>query len=553
MPEQMDFEGKKVVEVAAGYCFYLVVTEDGALYSFGFNDKGQLGLGHRYSQEKPHRIQALADHHIVTAVAGQQHSVALTDKGLVISWGGGVFGLGHGDGSDLLEPRIVQALAGKKVEQMACGTYHTFLVTDGGEIYSFGHGEYGQQGTGDLGERGEQTRNALLPRKLERIPWNSLIRSIHCGHLHTLFILEDGTIWTCGWGTAGVLGHGDQKYRLNPTQVKALEGDAIISAAGGWKHNLAIKAGSTTFALDFEKREDLFFLSFFFLLGLQVHTSSCFDTVVLTSPKNPDITFIVDRKPIYAHRAIVCHRCPKIKAMVTFSGNRFNRSQQSLEVAVKNTRFVVFKAMINFLYTDHLNVAPFFAPEVAALAARFNLPRLVGLARQLTLGPRKEEGQQLPPSTFSQDLFDLLDQPKYSDITFRFDSPPTEYYGHKMVLTARCPYFHTLFEGGHFKDSGDGVINMSHCPVSQLVFLLAMQYIYTGDREIVTTDTALELLAGADYFLLDDLKRICEDVIEKNMERDQETLEVILESSDLYGAKRLAHFCRLNLEGIQVS
>lgn len=77
---------------------------------------------------------------------------------------------------------------------------------------------------------------------------------------------------------------------------------------------------------------------------------------------------------------------------------------------MKNTRFVVFKAMINFLYTDHLNVAPFFAPEVSALAIRFGLPRLQGLAQQLFLRS-KNESVQLPPSTFSEDLADLLDQP----------------------------------------------------------------------------------------------------------------------------------------------
>ena len=272
---------------------------------------------------------------------------------------------------------------------------------------------------------------------------------------------------------------------------------------------------------------------------------------MFTAPKKTDITFVVDKKPIHAHKAIVCHRCPKIRAMAAFS-ERFSVSQyERPEVVVRNTRFVVFKAMINFLYTDHLNVAPFFAPEVAVLATKFNLPRLVGLAQQLFLRS-KQETVQLPPSTFSEDLFDLIDQPKYSDIVFQFDHPPARYFGHRMVLTARCPYFWTLFEGGHFRDSEETVMNMNSCPVSQPVFLLALQYIYTGDREIVTPEVALELLAAADYFLLDDLKRICEDVVEKNMEVDTETLEVILESSDMYGAKRLSHFCRINLDLAQL-
>lgn len=40
---------------------------------------------------------------------------------------------------------------------------------------------------------------------------------------------------------------------------------------------------------------------------------------MLTAQKNTDITFIVDKKPLHAHRAIVCTRCPKIKAMAAFT------------------------------------------------------------------------------------------------------------------------------------------------------------------------------------------------------------------------------------------
>jgi len=254
-----------VVDVAAGYCFYLVVTEDGSLYSFGFNDKGQLGLGTRFSQDKPQLITTLQGIKVINAVAGQQHSVVITQEGHVYSWGGGVFGLGHGEVKDLLFPKRIDYLLDQVVTHVATGTYHTFCITDIGKIYSFGHGEYGQQGTGDFGERGEQSRNALFPREVCGAPWlngkNEVrIQSVECGHLHTLFTISDGSIWSCGWGTSGVLGHGDAKYRLFPTQVTALDGESILASSGGWKHSMAIKQGSTTFAMDFEKC-NFFFLS----------------------------------------------------------------------------------------------------------------------------------------------------------------------------------------------------------------------------------------------------------------------------------------------------
>lgn len=46
----------KVVEVAAGYSFSLAVTSQGEVYSWGFNEKCQLGLGHRYNQSTSTRL-----------------------------------------------------------------------------------------------------------------------------------------------------------------------------------------------------------------------------------------------------------------------------------------------------------------------------------------------------------------------------------------------------------------------------------------------------------------------------------------------------------------
>ena len=146
---------------------------------------------------------------------------------------------------------------------LAAGAHHTFCLTRDGRVFSFGHGEYGQQGTGDFGSAGERTRNALLPREFflpSESPWlqrfqglalpasaaaatatAGRVRSVACGHLHTLFRTDDGAVWSCGWGVDGVLGHGDKKYRAVPAPIRALEGEAIAAAAAGWRHNLIIK------------------------------------------------------------------------------------------------------------------------------------------------------------------------------------------------------------------------------------------------------------------------------------------------------------------------
>jgi len=69
---------------------------------------GQLGLGDRFTREAPVRVTALEGHRVVRVAAGQQHAAAVTDGGKLFTWGGGTFGIGHGDVHDLLTPRQVE-------------------------------------------------------------------------------------------------------------------------------------------------------------------------------------------------------------------------------------------------------------------------------------------------------------------------------------------------------------------------------------------------------------------------------------------------------------
>lgn len=49
------------------------VTSDGKLFTWGFNEVGQLGLGHRFNVHTPQRLAAFADDERVVEVAcGQQ-------------------------------------------------------------------------------------------------------------------------------------------------------------------------------------------------------------------------------------------------------------------------------------------------------------------------------------------------------------------------------------------------------------------------------------------------------------------------------------------------
>ena len=94
--------------------------------------------------------------------AGTLHSIAITANGAVWSWGEGDSGrLGHGDVQDEWQPKKVEALAGRRVVAVSAGEYHSLAITADGSVLTWGEGGHGCLG------HGEDLSNQLLPKKVE--------------------------------------------------------------------------------------------------------------------------------------------------------------------------------------------------------------------------------------------------------------------------------------------------------------------------------------------------------------------------------------------------
>lgn len=80
---------------------------------------------------------------------------ALTNQGLLYTWGAGAYGrLGHGDEEDAALPRVVDSLRAVPLRAVACGGFHTLVIALSGRLYAFGGGQHGKLGHGDAGNRG---------------------------------------------------------------------------------------------------------------------------------------------------------------------------------------------------------------------------------------------------------------------------------------------------------------------------------------------------------------------------------------------------------------
>ena len=111
---------ERVVSVAAGSNHSFVLSAEGALFSFGFGAYGQLGHGDTANQLRPKRVAALAKERVVSMAAGGLHSLALTAKGAVFSFRtveGTLFSFGRGDEGMLGHGDVAQQLLPKRVAE----------------------------------------------------------------------------------------------------------------------------------------------------------------------------------------------------------------------------------------------------------------------------------------------------------------------------------------------------------------------------------------------------------------------------------------------------
>ncbi|KAG5022568.1 hypothetical protein JHK85_018910 [Glycine max] len=170
--------------------------------------------------------------YVMDIACGGRHSVVITDAGALLTFGWGLYGqCGQGNNADQLRPTLVPSLLGTRVEKIAAGLWHTLCVSVNGQIYAFGGNQFGQLGTGS-----DQPETS--PRQLDASRFENKHSSIvSCGARHSALLTDDGHLFTWGWNKYGQLGLGDSVDRNIPGQV-SIAGCRPRNVACGWWHTL---------------------------------------------------------------------------------------------------------------------------------------------------------------------------------------------------------------------------------------------------------------------------------------------------------------------------
>lgn len=194
-----------VVDIATGSHHSLALKADGTVWSFGRNTSGQLGLstnaGLNTANPTPAQVPGLTG--IVDVEAGANHSVVLRSDGTVWTFGENQRGqlgntTGNGTTDENNTPTQVAGLSG--IVDIAAAAQHTLVLRNDGTVWGFGLNTFGQLGTTD--NNGNANAN---PAPLQATGLSG-VAAIDTGSTGTLALAQDGNLWAFGVNSLGQLG-----------------------------------------------------------------------------------------------------------------------------------------------------------------------------------------------------------------------------------------------------------------------------------------------------------------------------------------------------------
>lgn len=225
--------GLLVKSVACGGAHTLALLENGQVWSCGDNSNGQCGLG-AGTQKCVNSFRALDSLSFAESIAsGFKHSAAVSSNKLYM-WGGcGQGQLGLGSRRDV--PLPTQLDVGAPVRQVSLGRWHSIVLTKKSQVFSFGWGRFGVLGQGDVTDHHH-------PVQIEGLAGQGEVHYLAAGAVHNGAIVgEKRRLFVWGRGSLGRLGLGSEANALRPSMHQSIEnvehlamgGDFGVALSGG--------------------------------------------------------------------------------------------------------------------------------------------------------------------------------------------------------------------------------------------------------------------------------------------------------------------------------
>ena len=152
-------QGHSWIDVACGWSFTLVVSDQGRVYGFGTARSGELGTQSPSNKKDKNNLTSTTelvaidlDTKIISVACGWRHAIALDEHGQVYGWGWnrhGQIGQPISRKPYIQEPQRLQFISREqeqcpRIKQIACGHTFSMLRAEDGTLYGLGSNKYGQ-------------------------------------------------------------------------------------------------------------------------------------------------------------------------------------------------------------------------------------------------------------------------------------------------------------------------------------------------------------------------------------------------------------------------
>jgi len=197
----------------AGRTHSIALKSDGAVYVCGSNGQGQFGNGTTSGSSKVF-IQTASSYTCKYVYTGPYQSVIIDEDGYMYGCGRQSNGASLGLNSTSRQLNWTQEYLGATWKKVALSCYYSnysgAAINSDGSLYTSGEGSYGILGNGS-------TSDSLIFQQVDSDSW----ADVCIGRLHMIGVKCDGTLW--GWGRNSQYqlgqGQGDTTSRYYPTQI----------------------------------------------------------------------------------------------------------------------------------------------------------------------------------------------------------------------------------------------------------------------------------------------------------------------------------------------
>ena len=205
------------------------IKTDGSLWVWGLNEEGELGDNTTISKSTP--VTTFAGGNNWKSVSGGQvHTAAIKTDGSLWVWGRNAYvQLGTNDAADRTTP-VTTFAGGNNWKSVACGRVHTAAIKTDGSLWIWGQGDNGRLGTNDT-----TRRSTPVTTFSGGTNW----KQVACGESQTMAVKTDGTLW--GWGQGNVGRIGTNSSNSNVPVTTFAGGNNWKQVSSGGTNGAAIK------------------------------------------------------------------------------------------------------------------------------------------------------------------------------------------------------------------------------------------------------------------------------------------------------------------------